>query len=985
MAKFWLCAAVGFYVLQLCAARIDLNISCRYAGVFHVEKNHRYSLTREEAVELCKALNSTIPTWEQMEKAFTLGFETCRYGYIEDKIVVPRHTPYFLCAANNTGIYVLSSNISERYDTYCFNSSESGDVICDPVIKLYSAWPNNDSTIEIFNADGSRYVEGKKVTERTPVTEDESSVGSGSAFGRGTADPNDITQEDDITTFTSTYGSDEDHHYHLQGDPSEDQSTQNPTGERSNHGKHYGNSSQDQQVTEEIPLWWPPEEHKGMQNATFSKDESSEDDDDGGGDDDGGDDEEGSGTINPETVLEWDNSGDKELQSSNTTVNSSKDVKQEESAHNALLHAVHFGRDSEVRYSTNDTRDDVLSGIVHLGDDEQYSTTTAVSSSDDFFKQEDSKQPQLDGAPPELETEDAVPTAISTSDVLHPEFPPSNETESTLEKESFHHPVIFFNGSVEHEEGHQHQSSAVDKVAQRNQSSITNRTIHGVLQVLMPPRESYHENASSQSAQTTHDGSKHEDTSQDLLPSDDHPVGNAEKFYPTNNTLDVLHNFTSPTVVSSVSTDSEVPTRDSMLNLENSEEKYHTKTSRDHLLPGILHPTATAVATKEKGKDNESTQKPFYDIHPGQDNEDDLPENKTRDDVQSEIIQIERETELETSQTAVISTEAADYEDSTQDSLIKEQHPDFSEESHPANSSINDLIPGISNPTGNVHENKTSLTVVIVKDHEDSAQQPLPPVHHPDWVSEEKPTNTSRNDMEISKQHENEHEAVDVVYDGTKEDSTPEPVRQWGSEDKYTTKATMDVLFSGIVPQGGINQKNKTDHTVVASSDGDRNEEAELGPQWHPTWTNEVENLVNNSQDAIIRHPPSADNKRFSGAGDKNATPFPGANNQPRAAHVPDWLIVVASLLALALILGVCIAVNSRRRCGQKKKLVINNGKGGIDEKKKGGLNGEASKSQEMVHLVHKEKPEDQKGPHDEFLAIDETQNQQDVALKSGM
>lgn len=46
-----------------------------------------------------------------------------RYGYIEDKIVLPRHTPYSLCAANSTGIYVLSSNFSERYDAYCFNSS----------------------------------------------------------------------------------------------------------------------------------------------------------------------------------------------------------------------------------------------------------------------------------------------------------------------------------------------------------------------------------------------------------------------------------------------------------------------------------------------------------------------------------------------------------------------------------------------------------------------------------------------------------------------------------------------------------------------------------------------------------------------------------------------------------------------------------------------------------------------------------------------
>uniref|UniRef100_A0A670HM99 CD44 antigen n=1 Tax=Podarcis muralis TaxID=64176 RepID=A0A670HM99_PODMU len=55
-----------------------LNKCCRYAGVFHVEKNRRYSLSREEAIELCKALNSTLPTWDQMQKAYDQGFETCR-------------------------------------------------------------------------------------------------------------------------------------------------------------------------------------------------------------------------------------------------------------------------------------------------------------------------------------------------------------------------------------------------------------------------------------------------------------------------------------------------------------------------------------------------------------------------------------------------------------------------------------------------------------------------------------------------------------------------------------------------------------------------------------------------------------------------------------------------------------------------------------------------------------------------------------------
>ncbi|NXA44594.1 CD44 protein, partial [Nothocercus julius] len=124
--------------------------------------------------------------------------------------------------------------------------------------------------------------------------------------------------------------------------------------------------------------------------------------------------------------------------------------------------------------------------------------------------------------------------------------------------------------------------------------------------------------------------------------------------------------------------------------------------------------------------------------------------------------------------------------------------------------------------------------------------------------------------------------------------------------------------------------------------------------------------------------------------GDHETTPFPGQTtttivSQPRSPKVPEWLIVVAALVALALILAVCIAVNSRRRCGQKKKLVINNGKGAVEDRKTGGLNGEASKSQEMVHLVHKEQSNDRTGACDEFLTLDETQNHQELDMKSGV
>lgn len=56
----------------------DLNITCRYAGVFHVEKNGRYSISKTEAADLCKAFNSTLPTMAQMKAARSIGFETCR-------------------------------------------------------------------------------------------------------------------------------------------------------------------------------------------------------------------------------------------------------------------------------------------------------------------------------------------------------------------------------------------------------------------------------------------------------------------------------------------------------------------------------------------------------------------------------------------------------------------------------------------------------------------------------------------------------------------------------------------------------------------------------------------------------------------------------------------------------------------------------------------------------------------------------------------
>lgn len=191
MAKFEWCAVWGLCLLQLSLAqRIDLNVTCRYAGVFHVEKNGRYSISRTEAADLCKAFNCSLPTMAQMEKALNVGFETCRYGFIEGHVVIPRIHPNSICAANNTGVYILTSNTSQ-YDTYCYNASAPEKEDCDPITNLTNAFEGPIS-ITIVNRDGTRYTQrGEYRTNPDDInnnTTAEEDFTSGSSSERSTSE-----------------------------------------------------------------------------------------------------------------------------------------------------------------------------------------------------------------------------------------------------------------------------------------------------------------------------------------------------------------------------------------------------------------------------------------------------------------------------------------------------------------------------------------------------------------------------------------------------------------------------------------------------------------------------------------------------------------------------------------------------------------------------------------------------------------------------
>ncbi|NWW59738.1 CD44 protein, partial [Ifrita kowaldi] len=161
----------------------EFNVSCRYRGVFHVEKNGRYSLTRPEAVKLCRALNSTLATLEQLKEAHESGFETCRYGFVVGHVVIPRIKPYPLCAANTTGIYKLSANTTDRYDAYCYKASETEEKACEPIKTIDTSLLGNQDETVIDNADGSRYnADGTRHTSGESSTSgvDDENAGSGS-------------------------------------------------------------------------------------------------------------------------------------------------------------------------------------------------------------------------------------------------------------------------------------------------------------------------------------------------------------------------------------------------------------------------------------------------------------------------------------------------------------------------------------------------------------------------------------------------------------------------------------------------------------------------------------------------------------------------------------------------------------------------------------------------------------------------------------
>nr|XP_027313357.2 CD44 antigen isoform X17 [Anas platyrhynchos] len=933
MASFYVWATFGLCLLKLCLTETQFNVSCRYRGVFHVEKNGRYSLTRTEAADLCRALNSTLSTLEQLEKAHELGFETCRYGFVVGYIVIPRINPYHLCAANHTGIYKLSANTTGRYDAYCYNATETRDKACEPIERIDTSFLSNQGEIVIDNEDGSRYnADGTRHSGDSSTSGvDDENVGSGSSHDTTPVDTSirrsspsyygSVTPVSHLSDHSSGGGEKE---FPVTNSDDEISPTSTDislvTGfddfAKEDDERHRGSTTPGpprvhlEKTTTQTwwnpfsnEWWWSnPREKTQEPTQTTRADVTSS----GNGSDDEDSSEE---TTYPTVFPGWDISVAKKEYAPSTTPVTSENEKHQGPTQHPLLHSAHSGWISQAQNPANTTGSTEHQEFTLPGENdiEKKTSYTAMASSHGA-RQNDSAQDQL----------------------VYPGWD-KGEDYST-------------------------QAPVMDRV--------------------IPSRENNHEKESSNTALATPDGAHHEDSTQPPLSSDNEVGWGTEGITHSTDAPggEVLHGL-NPASTNEAGDDSL---------LTGTITESMDAVSREEATKEPLAPSAQPGSESEQAN---TTDGSYVNLVPG---------------VFSDID--DHHNQLQTLLSTTLATpDGAHHEDSTQPPLSSDNEEGWGTEgiTHstdaPGGEVLHGLNPASTNEAGDdslltgtttakidvlepadvtqeVWTPRVIITALATPDgahHEDSTQPPLSSDNEVGWGTEGITHSTDAPGGEVlhGLNPASTNEAGDdSLLTGTITESMDVVGRE---------EATKEPLAPSAQPGSESEQANTTDGSYV---------------NLVPGVFSDIDDHHNQLQTPL---PPRSttiiDGDHGSRKGNFEPTPNPGENatttitSEPRSSQIPDWLIIVAALLALALILVVCIAVSSRRRCGQKKKLVINNGKGAVEDRKTSELNGDASKSQEMVHLVHKEQSNDRTGASDEFLTIDETQNHQELDMKSGV
>ncbi|XP_031966918.1 CD44 antigen isoform X15 [Corvus moneduloides] len=879
MANFSLWATFGLCLLKLCLTETEFNVSCRYRGVFHVEKNGRYSLTRSEAVKLCRALNSTLATLEQLKEAHESGFETCRYGFVVGHIVIPRIKPYPLCAANTTGIYKLPANTTDRYDAYCYNASETEEKACEPIKTIDTSLLSNQDETVIDNADGSRYnPDGSRHTSGESSTSgvDDENAGSGSTHETTPMDtsirrssPSYYGSSTPVSQLPDhTFGGGE------KGIPEKDYGD-----EFTSMSPHISLGTVAGDFHEEDDRQYPASTTPGPHHDNLEKTTTQT-------------------WWNPfPDHWWWSNPGEKTQEPTPAT---KADV-------------TSSGSDSDDEDSSEEMMNPTVFPVRSVAKDETALSTTPGPHHDNLEK--------------------------TTTQTWWNPFPDhwwwSNPGDKTQEPTPATKADVTSSGSDSDDE---------DSSEQMTYSTVFPGWGRSVAK---------DETALSTTLVTSENEKRHGATQHPLFHSI-HSGGISQEQNPANTTGSI-------------------------------EQREFTTAGGSY----FGKETSTAMVPSHGAKQNDSEQDPL--VYPGWDKGKDYA---TQPAITDRVIpSTENNHERESSTTAVASPDGA--------TTTKTQLNHFCLRIMPSEKSTE----GITNPTdapwdevlhrttASMTETVTASTDVLAPEditleawaphlvvtvasspdgahHKDPTQTPLPSDDEPGQGTEgtTNPTDTLRDEV----LHRTTASMTKTGNDSPLMGTIVESV-----DDVDQEKSTKEPLAPGTTPGREGEEANTTDGSPVHGKPGVFSDiEDSFIPLQTPLTTSSTSSVY-------VSQGPHKGHYESTTSLEETATTQ--IASQPRSARVPDWLMIVVALVVLALILAVCIAVNSRRRCGQKKKLVINNGKGAVEDRKTSELNGDVSKSQEMVHLVHKEQSNDRTQACDEFLTVNETQNHHEFDMKTGV
>ncbi|XP_077049565.1 lymphatic vessel endothelial hyaluronic receptor 1b isoform X2 [Siphateles boraxobius] len=126
MTRVWLAFCILFFLFTstpcLDVSQILVPTNDGISGVLLVQtKTNKYSFNATTANEACEAIKMRIAKLAEVETANQNGLQTCRYGWIEERIaVIPRIERKEKCGRNSSGVSVWRADISTKFDVYCF-------------------------------------------------------------------------------------------------------------------------------------------------------------------------------------------------------------------------------------------------------------------------------------------------------------------------------------------------------------------------------------------------------------------------------------------------------------------------------------------------------------------------------------------------------------------------------------------------------------------------------------------------------------------------------------------------------------------------------------------------------------------------------------------------------------------------------------------------------------------------------------------------